>query len=126
MGKTHSFKFQDHDLNERFLRLLDKAAVDHSIDEDGLVHYSADDEALVENDLVSSVRAGVFPSWQILTCPRDCRGRYRAYMSRHHIPFREEWSNGELWFLIPRRHRPHSWKLDGSDQGQPLARQRSK
>jgi len=35
-------------------------------------------------------------------------------MSRHGIPFQEELSNGELWFLLPRKYRPHKWKLDAS------------
>ena len=60
----------------------------------------------------SSIRDKVFPSWQVLTCPKDWIERYRDYMNRHGIPFKEELSDGELWFLIPRKYRPHAWKLD--------------
>ena len=43
-------------------------------------------------------------------------------MSRHDVPLKEEISDGELWFLIPRKYRPHSWKLVGSVEKEPLAR----
>src|SRR5438132_11713968 len=103
MGKNHSFRFLDGDLNDRFIALLNKARIKYTIDQVGAAHYSPDDVAIVENELLSSIRHKVFPSWQILTCPRDWAGRYRDYMSGHRIPFREELSNGELWFLIPRK-----------------------
>ncbi|HTU92739.1 MAG TPA: hypothetical protein VMF69_21845 [Gemmataceae bacterium] len=112
MGKTCSFKFLDNHLNRELAGLLKKSAINHSIDKDGVVHYSRDDEEFVENDLICSIRDKVFPSWQLWTCPPDWTARYKEYMSRHGIPFREELSNGELWFLIPRKHRPHSWKLE--------------
>lgn len=113
MGKQHSFKFLDEALNQRLLGLLRGAKIDHAVDADGVIHYSADDEEVVDNELISSVRDEVFPAWKVVTCPRDWRGRYRDYMIRHGVPFREELSNGELWFLIPRKYRPHSWKLGG-------------
>jgi hypothetical protein len=113
VDKSHSFQFLDGDLNRELVGLLTKAGIKHTIDHDGVVYYSPDDEEVVENDLIGSVRDKVFPSWQILTCPEDWAARYKEYMSRHGIPFREERSDGELWFLIPRNHRPHAWKLDG-------------
>jgi hypothetical protein len=58
------------------------------------------------------IRNEVFPSWQILTCPKDWIERYRQYMTQHDIPFTEELANHELWFLIPRKYRPHSWKIE--------------
>jgi hypothetical protein len=66
----------------------------------------------VENDVICSIRDEVFPSWQVLTCPHDWKARYRTYMKRHGVPFVEELSNGEVWFLIPRKYRPHAWRLD--------------
>ena len=39
-------------------------------------------------------------------------------MGKHGIPFSEELSNNQLWFLIPGKHRPHLWKLD-KDPGEP-------
>jgi hypothetical protein len=97
----------------RIDRSAKKAEIDHFIDKDGIVSYSADEEEIVENDLIGSIRNRIFPSWQVLTCPSDWTGSYKDYMNRHGIPFREELSNGELWFLIPRQYRPHAWKLDG-------------
>jgi hypothetical protein len=122
MDKKHSFKFLDNDLNQKLVGLFKKSKIDHSIDKDGAVHYSLNDEEIVENDLIRSIRDKVFPSWQVLTCPNGWTTRYKEYMSRHDIPFRIELSNGELWFLIPRKYRPHSWKLDGSTKKEHLAR----
>ncbi len=81
------------------------------MDKNGVIRYSPDDVAFVENDLICSIRDEIFPSWGILTCPEDWIGRYRDYMARHGIPFTEERSNGALWFLLPRKYRPHAWKL---------------
>jgi hypothetical protein len=118
----HSFRFLDEKLNRELVDLLNKSGIVHSIDEDGVVQYSAGDGVAVENNLICSVRDKVFPSWQVLTCPSDWVARYRDYMSRHSIPFREELSDGALWFLIPCKHRPHSWKLSGIKKGQRLAK----
>ncbi len=107
-----SFQFQDAELNRRLIALLKKNAVRHSVDKQGAIHYSPDNVELVENDLISSIRYEVFPSWQILTCPEDWIRCYRDYMARHAIPFTEEIHDGERWFLIPRKYRPHSWKLE--------------
>ncbi len=112
MDRNHTFKFLDSNLNRQFHRLLHKSKIDHCIDKDGIVHYSSNDVEVVDNDLVCPIREKVFPAWQILTCPSDWIARYKEYMSRHGVPFQEELSNGVLWFLIPRKHRPHSWKLD--------------
>jgi hypothetical protein len=112
MGKRQSFRFLDKELNLKLIGLVKKANIDHAIDKEGVIHYSADDEEVVGNDLICSIRDKTLPSWQVLTCPSDWIERYRDYMSRHNIPFREELSNGELWFLIPRKCRPHSWKLE--------------
>jgi hypothetical protein len=126
MGRRLSFRFLDKDLNRDLVGLLKKAKIDHTIDKDGVVHYSADDDEVVENDLICSIRDKSLPSWQVLTCPSDWTARYRDYMNRHGIPFREELSNGELWFLIPRRCRPHAWRLDRlTTKGRP-ALQRSR
>lgn len=122
MSKNHSFKFVDNDLNRELVGLLKAAGIDHTVDQDGVVHYAADDREVIENDLICSIRAKVFPSWQILTFPPDWTARYRDYISRHDIPLREELSDGELWFLIPRKHRPHSWKLEGSKRTERLAK----
>ncbi len=108
----YSFRFLDKDLNAKLVSLLRKAKIPYTVDTKGVVHYSSADEEQVGNDLICSIRDRVFASWQILTCPSDWTDRYRAYMSRHHVPFTEECSNGELWFLIPRNYRPHSWKID--------------
>ena len=126
MATSHSFKFLDDDLNRELLGLLKKARIGHFVDKDGVIHYSADDVQVVENDLIGSIRDRVFPSWQLQTCPSDWVACYRDYMSRHDIPFREELSNGQVWFLIPRKYRPHAWKLDGPPTEARLEPQRSK
>lgn len=114
MERSRSFRFLDKDLNQELIRLVKRAKISHSIDKDGVVHYSSDNAEPIENELICSIRDTVFPSWQIITFPDDWTIRYKDYINRHGIPFREEQSNGALSLLIPRRYRPHSWKLDGS------------
>lgn len=124
MERSESFKFLDRDLNQRLLSLLKKAKIKHDVGTDGIVHYCPDDEEVVENDLICSIRNKVFSSWQVLTCPRAWTVRYKKYMFDHGIPFHEELSNGELWFLIPRNYRPHRWKLDGPAKASRIPRPR--
>jgi len=112
MALKRSFRFVDDDLNRRLIVLLKKRKVGHSVDRNGVIHYSPDDAAFVGNDLIGSIRGDVFSAWQVLTCPEDWIRRYRDYMTQHEIPFTEEISNGQLWFLLPRKHRPHAWKLE--------------
>jgi hypothetical protein len=111
MGKGNSFKFLDDELNQQLIHLLKKGKIKHDVGKDGLIHYSPDDEEVVEDDLICSIRDKVFPSWKVLTCPRDWVARYKEYMSQHRIPFREELSNGDVWFLLPRKYQPLRWKL---------------
>jgi hypothetical protein len=112
MEKSNSFRFLDDELNQQLLALLKKGKIKHDVGKDGIIHYSTDDEEVVENDFICSIRDKVYPSWQVLTCPRDWTVRYEKYMTQHGIPFQEELSNGELWFLLPSTYRPHRWKLD--------------
>src|SRR5256885_12640758 len=109
MEKCNSFKFLDDDLNQQLIALLRKARIKHDVGKDGTVRYAPDDEEVLENDIVCSIRDKIFPSWQVLTCPRDWTVRYKKYMSHHRIPFHEELSNGKLWFLLPRKYRPDRW-----------------
>jgi hypothetical protein len=112
MDRNRTFKFLDSDLNRQLHRLLHRKEIDHFIDKEGIVYYSSNDREVFDNDLVSPIRDKVFPAWQTLTCPTDWIPRYKEYMGRHGVPFQEELSNGVLWFLIPRKYRPHSWKLE--------------
>jgi hypothetical protein len=112
MEKCHSFRFLDDDLNRQLIVLLKKAKIKHEVCKDGSVRYPSKHGETVENDYICSIRDKVFPSWQVLTCPRDWTACYRDYMNHHGITFQEELSDGESWFLIPRKHRPHMWKLD--------------
>jgi hypothetical protein len=112
MGKRNSFRFLDDELNRQLLALLKQGEIGHEVGRDGIIRYSPADEEVIENDFICLIRDEVFPSWQLQTCPRSWAVRYRQYMNRHGIPFREELSNGELWFLLPRKYRPHRWKLD--------------
>jgi hypothetical protein len=126
MDKQLSFRLLDDSLNRALLSLLKKAKIDYSLDEDGSIHYSAVVNDVVENDLICSIRDQVFPSWQVLTCPNDWVERYRDFMINRGIPFKEELSDGEFWFLIPRKYRPHAWKLDDPARKNRLEPQSSK
>lgn len=108
---TLSFRFVDDDLNDRLVSLVKKAGVRHQISPDGAIRYSYDDEDRVENELIRSIRDHVFSSWQIVACPPAWIDRYMQYMTQHKILFFEECADGERWFLIPAKHRPHLWKL---------------
>ena len=108
-----SFKFADDELNQKLIALVKGVRWEQVvIDDDGVVHYSAVDEELMENDLIRSIRDQVFPSWQIISCPKNWTELYKQYMVQHGVPFAEEWIDNQLCFLIPRRYRPHSWKID--------------
>jgi hypothetical protein len=114
MRKTRSFRFLDKALNGRLAGLLKRAQIDHYIDEHGMAHYAAHDDEAVEDRVICPIRDEVFSAWQVITCPSRWRGRYRDYMKRHGVPFAEELSNGAVWFLIPRKYRPHTWRLNGA------------
>ena len=112
MSLTCSIKFADKKLNAKLVALLSGSAIKHGVDRDGIIRYSPIDEEAVENDFIGSIRDGVFPSWQLLSCPSAWVGRYREYMIRHDVPFAEELADRELRFLIPRGYHPHAWELD--------------
>lgn len=110
--RTHSFRFVDEELHRKLIALLkSRARGKYEIDADGFVHYSHDDEDLIGNDLISTVRANVFPSWQVLAFPQHWTSSYRRYMHEHEVPYREEIRDGELRFLVERGRRPHLWAL---------------
>ena len=112
MCEASTFKFMDDALNDWLVALLKKAKVKHAIDRDGVVRYERGDEELVGNELICSIRNKVFSAWQLLSCPADHADRYRRYMIRRGIEYREEWINGQMCFRLPRKHRPHAWALD--------------
>jgi hypothetical protein len=120
MGKNNSFRFVDDDLNQQLRVLLRKSKVRHQVGQNGVIYYSPVEEEVIENDLICSVRDKAFPDWQVLTCPRDWTVTYEKYMRESEIPFQEELSNGDVWFLLPRKHRPHRWKLIGPSAPRPL------
>src|SRR5690242_5753768 len=50
---------------------------------------------------------------QWLTCPAECAAIYIDYMNRRKIVYREVRSEpGSRCFVLDRKYRPHSWKLD--------------
>lgn len=112
MALRRSFRFIDDDLNRKAIRLVEKAGVACTIDDHDVIHYSSLDEEKVENELIRSVRSEVFPRWIVLSFPPDWTERYRDYMVKHDIPYREELRDGRLRFLIPATYRPHKWKLE--------------
>src|SRR5438105_1195054 len=107
-----SFAFVNEFLNRQLLTELKRAKTTRAVVKNGVLHYSSEDEELVENEIIAKIRDGVFASWQILSCPPDWAARYKTYMSEHDIPFAEELMDDRLSFLIPRKYRPHSWKLE--------------
>jgi hypothetical protein len=117
MNRTFSFKFLNDKLNLRLIGLLKKANIDYTVDRDGVILYSSSDENLVGNELIRTIRNEVFPDWQLLSCPKDWIERYKRYMTYKHVEFREELINNQLCFLLPRKYRPHSWKLDELGNG---------
>lgn len=111
--RTHSFRFADDELNQKLAALLRRRARGkYEIDGDGCVNYSHDYEELIGNELISAVRAMVFPSWQVLAFPQHWTNSYRRYMHEHQVPYREEMRDGELRCLIERGRRPHLWSLE--------------
>jgi hypothetical protein len=111
MERERKIKFRNESLNRKLVELLTEKKASFRIDESGSIVYPENDEAFVENELVSSVRRGVFPSWQVLSCPDEWVDRYRNYMIDHRVPFEEELADEENLFLIPSSHQPHSWKI---------------
>ncbi len=118
--QTCSFRFMDDELHRRMLALLKKHMIKHVVNSDGVIHYSVKDEEIVGNELIATVRASVFPSWQLLSCPADWTERYKRHMNQHGVPFREERFNNELCFLLPRKYRPHSWELEERANTHPI------
>jgi hypothetical protein len=106
-----TFRFLNNPLNKQLISLLKKAKVKHSLDQNDVIHYQPDDEEMIENEFISSVRSKTFSSWQLLSCPQEWVEIYKSYMNRHKIKFAEELIDGRVNFLIPRSVRPHSWKL---------------
>ncbi len=111
MTPTRSFKFMNVKLNDQLHSLLREGGVKHAVGRDGVVRYSPAEEEFVENEIICAIRDSVFSSWQMLACPAEWTSRYKAYMKQHEVPFEEELIDNELWFLIPQKYRPHSWKL---------------
>jgi hypothetical protein len=100
-----SFKFLRNDLQQQLLRLFRASGIKHVIDQNAIVHYSSEDEDVVENHLIKSIRDKIYPSWQVLSVPQDWATRYRNYMKSHQISFEEELVNGDGCFLIHQRLR---------------------
>jgi hypothetical protein len=115
MNLTYSLKFVDDKLNHELISLLAKAGVKHRIGKEGIIHYSPDDEEVVGNKILPGIRNKLFSSWQIISCPQDWAERYRRYMIRHDVSFVEELIDNQMCFLVSRRHRPHSWQLEESE-----------
>lgn len=112
MDRLRTFRFGDEESNRKLIAALRSAKINHAVSKDGTVRYSKADEESIESELISPIRDELFASWQIATCPEDWIERYRDYMNRNEIPFVEEVINGEVWFLLPRKFRPHLWKFN--------------
>src|SRR5215813_11508523 len=110
MRRTYSFAFLDNSLQKRLIARVRQHNIPHSIDERMVIHYPSTIELVMGNQIISSIRSEVFPTWQTLSFPRGWAARYRGYLHRRRIPYREEISNGRLGLLIPGNYRPHQWK----------------
>src|SRR5262245_49450724 len=111
MALTRSFRFVDDKLNQRLITLLKRNEIFHNVDKNGSIHYAPSDEELVENELICSIRDDLYPVWKIICCPGDWADSYKNYMVKHGVPFFEELIDNQLCYLIPRKYRPHAWKL---------------
>lgn len=60
---------------------------------------------------------------QTLCCPKDWEKRYEDYMVLHKIPYRKvkakvgqrqrnSFGEDESRFVLPRKYRPHAWKIE--------------
>ena len=94
-------------------RVIDESSRQESLArqrEEGLERVR-DCEERVENEIIGPMRDEKFSSWQLLFCPPSWAARYKAYMSRHNVPFEEQWVDDGPCFLIPKQYRPHTWRL---------------
>ena len=114
MHLSLSFRFVEDALNKKLIGLVKKAGISHSVDDSGTIHYLPNDEETMENDLIGAVRSLIFDPWQVLTCPQNWLEIYRQHMVQHNIPFSEELIDDQMWFIIPAKYRPQSWKLSNS------------
>jgi hypothetical protein len=68
---------------------------------------------------ISDVTPMMCDQSQVLTCPTEWGPSYRDYMDKHKIPYEvldPDEDEGEAWFLLPKKFRPHAWKLKGPDE----------
>src|SRR4051794_34915749 len=100
----YTFQFLNPVHNHRLVALLRESRIPHQVDEDGRVRYAPEHAEAVGNDVISSVRDAIFPSWQVLSFPADWTERYRQYLHENQIPYEPERANGQLRFLIPGHH----------------------
>lgn len=107
-----SFRFSDDKLQKQLITLLKlKGSITYRLDKDDTIFFSEKDEERVENEFINKIRDSVFANWKLLFSPNDHISVYKAYMSSHNIPFREEVFNDKITFLMPRMYRPSSWKI---------------
>jgi len=108
----HSFQFLDELMQGELIAELRKRNIAYRATRSGEVLFSAENFEVVENEILCAIRDRKFPAWQIFTCPAEDAEKYRMVMQRDGVPYHEEMSDGALWFLLPRKYRPHSWKID--------------
>lgn len=108
----HSFHFLDAAMQSELIAALRKRDIQYRTTREGDVLYSVENQDVVENEILCAIRDRKFPAWQVFTCPEEDADKYRKVMERDGVPFHEEISDGTLWFLLPRKFRPHAWKID--------------
>jgi hypothetical protein len=110
MGYDRFFRFARAELNRRLIDRLRVGPLDHAVRADGGVEYRSGDEERFE-DILSQVRGGIFPDWQVLSFPPGWAARYRAALAARSVEYEEEINNGDVEFLLAGHHEPHAWKV---------------
>jgi hypothetical protein len=110
--QTYSFKFADQKLNQKLISLLLKKQIPFRVKDDQSIHYKPEDEPQIGNELINRLRDTIFKPWQTLSCPNEWVSRYKQYVVLHGIPFAQEYIDDQEGFLLPRKYRPHSWRMD--------------
>jgi hypothetical protein len=107
-----SFRFSDDQLQKRLVTLLEReGSIPYRLGKDDTLFFSEQDEERMENEFINRIRDSVFADWKLLFSPNDYISVYRAYMSSHNVPFKEELFHDKVTFLMPRTYRPSSWRI---------------
>ena len=101
-----TFKFYDHNFNQKVKSLLKHLEVSFEVDENDLILVE-DSKEFILNDVVSLVRTLKFSrnSWYILSIPQeseyqDCNDKLFDYLKVNKIKYLKEIDNNEIWISL--------------------------